>query len=120
MKKILSFALMLFFSAMVYAQGTPDFPYEKVRDMNQEKLTVKDLGNESFVLMTPGDDTKRFFATNLPDIYKKDGLMLVCSGIIGKVPPNFRMIGTPLKLTTVKVGKNYKKYKIKVKSFVFE
>ena len=120
MKRIFSFGLMLFFSAMVYAQGTADFPYEKVRDMVQEKLTVKDLGNESFVLITPGDDTKRFFASNLPDVYKKDGLMLICSGIVGKVPPNYRMIGTPLKLKAVKVGKNYKKYKIKVKSFIFE
>ncbi len=120
MKRILSFGVMLFIGTMVYAQGTPDFPYEKVRDMTQEKLIVKDLGNESFVLNTPGDDTKRYFATKLPDVYKKDGLFLICTGIVGKVPPNFRMIGTPLKLKSVKVGKNYKKYKIKIKSFVFE
>ena len=117
---MLCLSVLVFLATMLKAQSTSDFPYEKVRDMSQEKLNVKNLGNDSYVLIVPGDDTKRFYATNLPDIYKKDGLNLICSGIVGKVLPNARMIGTPLKLKAVKVGKNYKKYKIKVKSFVFE
>ena len=97
-----------------------DFPYEKIGDLKEAKLQVKMLAEDSYVLIDLKDDTKRYYAVNLPDVYKKNELNLICTGIIGKVPPNFRMIGTPLKLTEVKVGKGYKKLKVKVKSFKFE
>lgn len=119
-KTILCATVLLLLATLLHAQSTNNFPYEKVGDLSQEKLNVKELGGDSYVLVVPGDDTQRYFAVNLPDSYKKDGLNLICSGIVGKPLPNARMIGTPLQLKSVKVGKNYKKYKIKVKSFVFE
>ena len=119
MKKILFLMTMIIASMGVFAQGN-DFPYEKIGELKDAKLQVKMLNEDSYVLIDLKDDSKRYYAVNLPDVYKKNGLNLICTGIIGKVPPNFRMIGTPVKLTTVKVGKGYKQLKVKVKSFKFE
>ena len=119
-KMILCVAVLVLLANVLHAQSNADFPYEKVGDLSQEKLNVKELGGDSYVLVVPSDDTQRYYAVNLPEAYKKDGLNLICSGIVGKPLPNARMMGTPLQLKAVKVGKNYKKYKIKVKSFVLE
>jgi|688.fasta_scaffold41928_5 hypothetical protein len=119
MNKILIILVVVCLSINLHAQGN-DFPYEKAGELKDAALRVKMLNEDSYVLQDTKDDSKRYYAVNLPDVYKKDGLNLICSGIIGKVPPNFRMVGTPLKLTAVKVGKGYKKLKVKVKSFKFE
>jgi hypothetical protein len=119
MKKLFFLMAMIVINVGLFAQGN-DFPYEKIGDLKDAKLQVKMLNEDSYVLIDLKDDSKRYYAVNLPDVYKKHGLNLVCTGIIGKVPPNFRMMGTPLKLTAVKVGKGYKQLKVKVKSFKFE
>lgn len=111
--------LSILSTVLIHAQNT-DFPYEKIGEIKDMKLSVKMLNEESYVLIDPKDNSKRYYAVNMPEVYKKDGLNLICTGIIGKVPPNFRMIGTPLKLTYVKVGKGYKKYKVSIKSFTFK
>lgn len=119
MKSIIVCILMIGISLNMLSQGV-DFPYEKVGDMTAAKLQVKMLSENSYVLIDTKDDSKRYYAVNLPEEYKKDGLNVICTGIIGKVPANFRMVGTPLKLTFIKVGKGYKKLGVTVKSFVFE
>ena len=44
-----------------------------------------------------------FFPTNLPDSFKKDGLRVLFSGKRGEIPPNVRMIGIPLELSSIRV-----------------
>lgn len=119
MKSIIVCILMIGISLNMLSQGV-DFPYEKAGDMIDAKLKVKMLSENSYVLINTKDESSRYFAVNLPEEYKKDGLNVICTGIIGKVPANFRMVGTPLKLTFIKVGKGYKKLGVTVKSYKLE
>jgi len=119
MKSIIICVFMIGISFNMLSQGV-DFPYEKAGDMVAAKLQVKKLSENSYVLINVKDESSRYYAVNLPEEYKKDGLNVICTGIIGKVPANFRMVGTPLKLSFIKVGKGYKKLGVKVKSYVFE
>lgn len=114
--KYLLFIPLLAVSLLIKAQDDTTFPYEKVSELTKEKLQVRKMGDTQFVL-TNKTDTQRYFAYNLPDDYKTDGLNVICSGIVGKVPPNVRMMGTPLKLSFIAVGKGYRKFKVKAKSF---
>ncbi len=113
--------LVLFLVAFssIYAQTDKNFPYEIVREMKLEKLQVKMLSGETYVLEDI-KNSQRYLPYNLPDDYKKEGLNVVCTGKVAKIPPNVKMIATPLKITAIKAGKGYKKFKIKVKSYVFE
>ena len=53
-----------------------------------------------YALETNGG-TKRYLPVNLPKEYKKDGLKVKISGITGKIPPNVRLAGTPLRLKRI-------------------
>jgi len=115
--KTLSVCLILVMSLLgLKAQNGNSFPYEKARDMVKEKYHIKKISDEIYVLANK-DETQRYLAYNLPDDFKKDGLNVICSGIVGKVPPNFKMMGTPLKISTISVGKGYKKFNVKVRSY---
>ena len=112
-------SLLLLACTALLAQTDKNFPYETAREMKLEKLQVKMLSGDVYVL-TDAKDTQRYLPYNLPDDDKKNGLNVVCTGKVAKIPPNVKMIATPLKITAVKVGKGYKKFKVKVKSYVFE
>lgn len=60
-------------------------------------LAARDIN----VIVTDGNDRKRYLPSNLPDGFKIDGLKVVFSGKVGKIPPNATMLGTPLELTKI-------------------
>ena len=75
---------------------------------NGDKLTnasgtVQQLGNnpEWFVIVPDFDPSIRFLPSNLPPKLRQNGIRVKFSGRIGEIPPNVRMIGTPLDLTFI-------------------
>ena len=90
------------------AQSTT-FEYEKTLKKNV-KATIKVMNNgELFVIVPDNNANMRYITEQLPAEYKKDGLKVTYSGWDGIIPPNFRMMGKPLKLKSICVTKTEKK-----------
>ncbi len=72
--------------------------------VSNEKGTIQLISPKQdwYVIILGYDDMQRFLPTNLPDIFKKDGLKVIFSGKICEIPENVRLIGTPLLLTSIK------------------
>jgi hypothetical protein len=69
-----------------------------------ERGTIQQLSaNQQWYIIAPDfDPTTRFLPSNLPDEFKRDGIRIIFSGEIGEIPPNVRLIGTPLHLKAIK------------------
>lgn len=120
MKKVIgSGVLMLLLAFGAKAQAT-DFEWEK--QVKNLKATVQVLNNgELFVIVPDGNSSTRYISQQLPEAFKKDGLKVTFSGWEGKIPPNVRMMGKPLKLTSICISKTeQKKFKIKKSKYSFK
>lgn len=116
-KHILS-ALILLIASIAIAQT--DFSWEK--KIKNVKATVKVLNNgELFVIVPDNNANMRYISQQLPEEYKKDGLKISFTGWEGKIPPNVRMMGKPLKLESVCVSKaEQQKFKLTKRSYKFK
>ncbi|MFP6693802.1 MAG: hypothetical protein VB875_12325 [Pirellulales bacterium] len=65
--------------------------------------TIRKLGNAGFVIV-PDKQRTRYAPSNLAEEFRKDQLRVVFSGEVGTIPPNVRLIGTPLKLTAISLA----------------
>lgn len=95
--------------------------YEWIGKIKNAKGYVTMLEFDSLWIIVPSDNPNgRYFAKELPVELKKEGLKLSFTGMVGKIPPNVRMIATPFKLTAVCLKKNeQKKYGLKKRSYKF-
>ena len=116
-KHILS-ALILLVASITIAQT--DFTWEK--KIKNVKATVKTLNNgELFVIVPDSNENMRYISQQLPQEYKKDGLKITFTGWEGKIPPNVRMMGKPLKLESICVTKSeQQKFKLKKRKYIFK
>ena len=64
-------------------------------------IRVLSADHDSNVIVTDSNNRTTYWPKNLPDGFKKDGLKVVFSGKVGKIPPNAESIGTPLELTKI-------------------
>jgi len=54
-----------------------------------------------FVFLPDGAPSQRYLLKNLPSDFQQDGLRVRISGEIGEIPPNVRLIGTPLTIRQI-------------------
>lgn len=115
--RIWMMALAVLYCTATFAQT--DFEWE--RDIKNEKGKVTVLANgETWVIVPADNPNGRYISQQLPDEFKKDGLPVVYSGWVGKIPPNVRMLGTPLKLKSIKVAAaDKKKFKLSKRCYKF-
>jgi hypothetical protein len=94
--------------AAVFQNNTCNNNY--VDYVSNEKGTIQLISPEQdwYVIIPDYDDTQRFLPTNLPDIFKKNGLKVIFSGKICEIPENVRLVGTPLLLTSIEEVKKLK------------
>src|SRR5690242_16070486 len=113
--------LTFFVLAVSFLAQSQDWPYAIDRTIKNEKGTVKFLENQDIVVIQPDNNPNgRYISQQLPEEYRKDGLKVTFSGDVGKIPPNFRMVGTPLRLKSIWVScAEQKKFKIKKRKYVF-
>jgi hypothetical protein len=73
------------------------------KSVKDAKGTVHRLSPTSrfYVIVPDDDESQRFYPSNLPASFRKDGLRVRFSGTIGEIPANVRMVGTPLELTGI-------------------
>ena len=116
MKRIFVLSLLVHFALATTAQ---DFVYDK--PVANVKATIKILEDKETAVIVPDNNaTMRYISMQLPAEYKRDGLKVTFTGVEGKIPPNVRMMGKPLKITSICVSKSEaKKYKLKKRKYVF-
>ncbi len=54
-----------------------------------------------YVLTPDNNPTQRFAPVNMETLYKKEGAAVMVSGVIGAVPPNARLMGTPFEIRSI-------------------
>lgn len=113
---VLSFLLL---SGFVVRSQEDD--YEWIRRIKNEKGRITMLDFDSTWIIIPlSNPDGRYYSRQLPDAFKIEGLPVTYGGWVGKIPPNVRMIATPLKLSHISVGcGENKKYKLKKRTYKF-
>jgi hypothetical protein len=98
-----------------------DFEYETTL-LKNVKATVKVLNNgELFVIVPDNNENMRYISQQLPKEFKIDGLKVTFTGWEGKIPPNVRMMGKPLKLKCICISKSeMKKHGLKKAKYTFK
>jgi len=79
--------------------------FEWYKTIKNQKGYIKVLSEEATVIIPADNENERYFSAQLPDELKKDGLKITFTGKVGKIPPHMRLIGTPLKLTSICIKK---------------
>lgn len=67
---------------------------------------VKHMTSDGFILISDyafKGQREWFAPSNLPGSFKTDGARVLFSGKRGQIPPNVRMIGTPLTLSSIQI-----------------
>ncbi len=121
MKKSILFSIAASLLFLLTSAQPPNFQYEKTLVKNV-KASVKVMNNgELFTIVPDNNPNMRYITEQLPAEYKKDGLKVTFSGYDGIIPPNFRMMGKPLKLKSICVtSAERKKYGIKKAKYTFK
>ena len=100
MTRSLSHRIFLVFSLVMIASWSFSITGMAAENLVDQKGTIKKLGSVGFVIVTEQPGT-RYAPGNLAKEFQQDQLRVVFSGEVGKIPPNVRLIGTPLKLTAI-------------------
>ena len=64
--------------------------------------SVQRVSEERFGIVPDAAPGSRYAPDHLPDQFRVDGLRVIFSGVVGEVPPNARLWGTPLELTEIR------------------
>ena len=120
MKKNFLFAAFTLLTVFIASSQDSSFGWEnKIKNV---KATVKVLNNgELFVIVPDNNANMRYISQQLPIEYKKDGLKVTFTGWEGKIPPNVRMMGKPLKLECICITKSeQQKFKLAKRKYTFK
>ncbi len=109
----------LFFLLSFSVAKSQDFEWLGI--IKNKKAYVKVLSEDAIVIIMQNNDSDRYVSAQLPEEWKQDGLKFTFTGQVGKIPPHYKMLGTPLKLiaisTTKKEAQNFGLKKRKYKFF---
>ncbi len=89
----------------IQAALMPFYPFDSVGYLPPSKGTIM-LISDSYVIEVENgrNSTTRYLPAVLPHEFKVEGLAVIVSGTIGKIPPNVRLVGTPLKINEIKIA----------------
>jgi hypothetical protein len=76
---------------------------QDVKNIMNHSGTIKLLIQEPalFIIIPDSLTDIRFLPDSIPDQFKIDGCRIIFSGIIGEIPANQRLPGTPLRITKI-------------------
>lgn len=95
-RKLLLLLVCLSVSTL-WTQAQVSIPIDSVGYLLSQPVTIKQMGS-SFVLEPMGTTGKRYLPVNLSTRYRINGAEAMVTGIIGRIPPNMRLMGTPLEI----------------------
>lgn len=119
MKNLLIALLMLSVVSVTYAQ---EWNFEDDKPVSNLKATVQFLNNGEMAVLIPDNNSAgRYISEQLPKEYRVEGLKVTINGYTGKIPPNVRMMGTPLRITKIWISKaEKKKHKLSKCKYTFK
>lgn len=83
------------------------YPFDSVGYLPSSQGIVKKVVSDPDTYIIEVDNGRGSYTHYLPELlpkeFRKDGLKVRVAGTIGKIPPNVRMIGTPLNLTQIEI-----------------
>lgn len=114
------FSIIVMLLVVAFATRAQDFVPEKT--IKNVKATIQILGDGTTTVLVPDDNKSgRYLSAQLPEEYKKEGLKVTFSGVVGKIPPNVRMMGTPLKLSCICITKSeQQKHTLSKRKYTFK
>jgi hypothetical protein len=74
-------------------------------DIENHTGTIQRVGTFGYAIVDDATPDSRFAPSNLPASFKRDGLRVLFSGKRGVIPPNVRMWGAPLELTSIQLDR---------------
>lgn len=77
-------------------------PSEPGAELVEVEGRVQQIGEQGWALVPDGVPGTRYAVDDLPPELREDGLEVVFSGVLGEIPPNVRLWGTPLELTSIR------------------
>ena len=74
--------------------------------ITKEKGTIHHISADTdwYTIVPDNDPGTRYAPTNLGEEFKREGLRVIFSGKVGKIPPDARLVGIPIELTKIEVG----------------
>ena len=83
----------------------PYYPFDSAGRLVETKAMVKLIADVYILEVTIDNQNNitRYIPAILPESFKKEGTIVMISGTIGKIPPNVRMMGTPLTLESIRL-----------------
>jgi hypothetical protein len=116
--RVMKYSVLILFLVSFSVLNAQDFEWYKT--IKNQKGYVKVLSEEAVVIVPAANENERYFSAQLPNEFKKDGLKVTFAGKVGKIPPHMRLIGTPLKLTSICIKKAVaKQYNLPKRSYKF-
>ncbi|MDY7093487.1 MAG: hypothetical protein SX243_11015 [Acidobacteriota bacterium] len=77
-------------------------PTEPGAELREVSATVQQVGQFGWGLVPDAEPGTRYAVEELPEELREDGLEVVFSGVLGEIPANVRLWGTPLELTSIR------------------
>jgi len=78
------------------------FPFDSIGFLPETKGVIKLVAGTYIIEVENGkNDMTRYLPVLLPEAFKREGITVIISGTIGKIPNNVRMVGTPFTLATI-------------------
>ena len=95
--------ILLMGGIILISCGLGNQPQGNGDELTNVSGTIQQLANNPkwFVIVPDFDTSIRYLPSNLPPELRQNGMRVVFSGQIGEIPPNVRLIGTPLDLTFI-------------------
>ena len=76
-------------------------PVQGRDDIVNHTGVIQQLTSEVYVIIDDVAESRHYAPTNLPSDFKEDGLRVLFSGITHEIPPNVRLVGIPLDLSSI-------------------
>lgn len=102
------FKRFLFFSVLTLAlyafpnNGYAQYPFavDSAGYAKDQMGTIKRMGT-NFIIAPDENPNMRYLPKNLDKTFQEDGLRVMFSGVVGNIPPNIRLIGTPFEVRNI-------------------
>lgn len=92
---------MEFDSTLLQPAVAEFFPFDSVGYVQSQTGVVTLIAETYVLVVTEKGETTRYLPAVLPKQFQQADKVVVFSGILGKIPPNVRLMGTPITLDTI-------------------
>ncbi len=94
---------VIYFCLMMAGASAQQFEFDSINYKQMEIGQVALKGDTWVIRVDRGLSSEYYMPINLPDSYKNNGRDIVFGGAIGRIPVNVRVVGTPIKLSMIRV-----------------